>query len=122
MHQNGMKRLAKVRWDLETIIKQYFRAWNSFDLSGLRKLMHSEVSLRDWLVDVQGIEQVLKVNSEIFQQFPKSRITIIDIGIVNKNKAMAQLKIRLRDSEILHVVDVFEISDERIKNITAYKA
>jgi hypothetical protein len=106
---------------VEQVITMYFAAWNSFDLNGLRSCMHGNVRLRDWSIDVAGIDSVLEVNSKTFEQYPEAQIVVCDIATSHNNKAMAQIKIYLGTAELLDVVDVFEFSDGKIQTLTAYK-
>lgn len=103
------------------IVNEYFKAWNAFDIIGLRRLMHPDISLTDWSNKVSGVDEVLDVNSSIFRQFPSAKIEIVAIAICDENKAMAQLLIHLSPEQSLQVVDVFDICDEKIISVTAYK-
>lgn len=103
------------------IVENYFKAWNAFDLDALGDLMQSDITLRDWLSEVHGRDNVLKANAGIFEQFPKVKIDVISIATAQEAKAMAQLKILLTTAETLDVVDVFEFSSSKIQSITAYK-
>ncbi len=106
---------------MQIIVDDYFKAWNASDLEALGDLMHEDVSLRDWLTEVDGRDKVLEVNAGIFEQFPDANIQVIAIAISQEAKVMAQLKIYLTASEVLDVVDVFEISANKVQSITAYK-
>ena len=104
-----------------SIVENYFKAWNAFDLQALGELMQSDTTLRDWSIEVHGRDEVLNANAGIFEQFSDVRIEVISIAIDQESKAMAQIKIFLTADETLDVVDVFEISSNKIKSITAYK-
>lgn len=104
-----------------SIVENYFKAWNAFDLQALGDLMQSDATLRDWSIEVHGRDEVLKANAGIFEKFSEVKIEVISIAIDQQSKAMAQLKIILTADETLDVVDVFEISSNKIRSITAYK-
>ena len=78
---------------MKDIIEEYFKAWNAFDISALRRLMHPNILLTDWSNKVNSLDEVLEVNSNIFSQYPSAKIEIVAIAICDENKAMAQPKI-----------------------------
>lgn len=106
---------------MQNIIERYFEAWNAGDLQTLSMLMHEDVQLRDWSNEVSGHDAVIMANSKIFDQFPEAQIEIISIASYKENKVFAQLQIYLTLENKIDVVDIFEIKNDRITKITAYK-
>ena len=45
--------------------KEYFRKFSNKDLSGLKKMFSRDVSLRDWEINVRGINQVIEKQKKI---------------------------------------------------------
>jgi len=105
---------------MEALVIKYFKFWNSHDIDGLKTMFLHDVELQDWENSFVGIENVLNENKNIFNNFPKIKAEIIDIG-VSKNKVMAQIVVNLDEYETLDIVDVITIDSGQIKSIVAYK-
>ena len=99
---------------------QYFEFWNKQDLDGLRSLFAEDVSLKDWDIEVVGLEEVIKANEMIFNELPGIKAEILQLGI-EKGVVFAQLAIQLNQSESISVVDVLNIEGNKINSIQAYK-
>lgn len=98
----------------------YFSAFSSKDLNYLRDLLHPKVTLRDWVIDVKGRDNVQAAMKGIFDQVASIQIVPL-IFFVDGNTAIAELEIRL-DDELIEVVDIIEYSpDKKICAIRAYK-
>ena len=98
----------------------YFRIFASKDLDLLRDLFHPDVTLRDWVIDVNGRDQVLAATKGIFDQFTAIRVTPLNVH-VDGNTVIGELEITL-DGEQIRVVDLIEFSsDRKIRAIRAYK-
>jgi hypothetical protein len=98
----------------------YFRAYALKDYSHLRDLLHSEVLLCDWSVQISGRDNVLLEMSKVFCTFVKIEITLINI-YSDKNTVIAELIVTL-DNELIKVVDILEFSrDRKIISIRAFK-
>ena len=98
----------------------YFQIFASKDLDRLRELLHPEVTLRDWVINVKGCNQVLAATKSIFDQF--SSIQVVPLNVyVDGSTVIGELEITL-DAERIKVVDVIEYSlDQKICAIRAYK-
>ena len=53
--------------NIKDITLSYFKKFSEKDINGLRDMFDDNVTLRDWDIDEQGIESVLKANFDIFQ-------------------------------------------------------
>ena len=105
---------------MEDIAIQYFKFWNSQDLGGLRSLFKEDVSLKDWEIEVAGIDKVIRANANIFSDLPEVRAEILQLG-TGEGVVFVQLNIWLTENENISVVDVLFIEDDKIKRIHAYK-
>jgi hypothetical protein len=98
----------------------YFRSFAAKDLDRLGDLLHPDVALRDWVIDVKGRAQVLAATKGIFDQFAAIQVVPLCIH-VDGNTVIGELEITL-DAERIRVVDVIEYSvDQKIRAIRAYK-
>lgn len=99
----------------------YFKAWNDHDIPQLEKVLHKDVKLIDWDLDVQGLGAVLDANAKIFAEHPNIHATPLNI-VTAEERVVAQLAISLEEGAApIAVVDWFEISDDRIMLIRAYR-
>lgn len=105
---------------MKNIVTQYFDRWNCQDLDGLRSLFTSDVTLKDWEIEVTGVEEVVQANANIFSNFPKIKAEIIQLGFED-NLVFAELIIHLNEQEKISVVDVLSIESDKIRRIQAYK-
>ena len=103
----------------------YFDAWNAHDVNALRMLFADNVRLRDWDVDVSGIDAVAKANAGIFASAPRIAIEILQIHLSDEShSAVCEILVRVNDaaSTVLRVVDVIEFdTDGKILAVRAYK-
>ena len=76
--------------------------------------------MQDWEKKKTGIEDVIKENIQIFQNFPKIEAVICDIAI-SESQVMAQLEVKINEIETINVIDVFLINNGKISGIKAYK-
>ena len=99
----------------------YFKTFSEKNLDGLREMFDDNVTLRDWDIDKQGIESVLKANLNIFQNV--KTIKAIPQNIISENNfVFAELKIVVNDDDELKVVDLIEFNKKgKIISIKAFK-
>ena len=99
----------------------YFKTFSEKNINGLREMFDDNVTLRDWEIDKQGIENVLKANLNIFQNV--KTIKAIPQNIVSENNfVFAELKIIVNGDEELKVVDIIEFNKKgKIISIKAFK-
>jgi hypothetical protein len=105
----------------KSIAQDYFGAFEKKDIHKLRELLDSEVVLRDWNVEANGLENVLKINLEIFMAFEKIQVNVIS-WYAEESTVIGELIITLDDAVTMKVVDLIEFTSLRkIKSIRAYK-
>ena len=111
--------------ELASKIEQYFKAWNSRDLTALRALFDERVELHDWNVRVTGEDDVVKANAGIFDAFPNVCIVVRDTLVcVPKRAVTCEIEVHLKDAEDtkLTVVDVIRFTEaNEICSVRAYK-
>lgn len=104
------------------LAKAYFASWNGHNIQELRNLFASNISLQDWDTHSMNIENVLKSNESIFNNNPNINAKILNLGLLNEVKVVAELKIFIDDENIIDVIDVITFDEQRkITNIKAYK-
>lgn len=99
---------------------QYFRAFASKDLAQLKELLHQDVKLTDWEVDLNGRDAVLAQMSQIFNACRS--IEVVPVNIYNdKNTVIGELLIQLGSEKII-VVDILKFAeDKKINSVQAFK-
>ena len=107
--------------NIKDIALLYFKIFSEKNINGLREMFDDNVTLRDWDIDKQGIENVLKANLNIFQNV--KTIKAIPQNIVSENNfVFAELKIIVNGDEELKVVDMIEFNEKgKIISIKAFK-
>ena len=107
--------------NIKEIALSYFKTFSQKNINGLSEMFDDNVTLRDWDIDTQGIESVLKANLNIFQKV--KNINVIPQNIISeKNFIAAELKIIVNDAEELKVVDLIEFNKKgKIISIKAFK-
>lgn len=104
------------------LAKAYFASWNRHNIQELRNLFASNISLQDWDTHSINIENVLKLNENIFTDHPNINAEILNLNFLNEMKVVAELKIFVDDENIIDVIDVITFDERRkITNIKAYK-
>ena len=84
-------------------------------------MFDSNIKLWDWEVDVQGINEVIKANLNIFNSVDSIRVKPILI-VEKDNFIFAEIEIIVNDNDILEVVDIIKFnSDSKIIGIRAFK-
>lgn len=104
----------------EHIIEKYFSAFNDKDILSLEQLLDPNVSLEDWDGSFYGLNEVIRTASKIFSKFPQLKIDIRGLAFSN-NYACAEISIQLDNTNLIKVVDIFELEDGKIYKIRAYK-
>tara|TARA_A100001035_G_C27690989_1_gene457788 strand:+ start:99 stop:419 length:321 start_codon:yes stop_codon:yes gene_type:complete len=101
------------------IALNYFNFWSAKDLKNLEKILHENCVLEDWLVTVNGKDEILELNNAFFEENEIS-LTINEL-LVDDDKAFAYLTIVLNNKETLEVVDSLKFLDGQIVKIKAFK-
>ena len=102
------------------IIKKYFDAFNNKDLVSLDNLINENIYLKDWIVEINGKDNVINMFRDIFTKNKLLHIDVLNF-FYNENTFAAEIKININNKEILEVVDLIEIKDNKITSIKAYK-
>lgn len=105
---------------MKELTKKYFDYWNAHDLDGLRTIFAPNVKLKDWDIDVSGIDNVIAANKGIFDAAPNIKIEVLDMG-VSSNKVMVEIVVDSGNGELIDVVDVITIANDQIVSIKAFK-
>ena len=107
--------------NIKEIALSYFQKFSQKNINELRKMFDENVTLRDWEVNEAGIENVLKANSNIFQNV--NTIKVIPQNIISENHFIsAELKIIINNQDELKVVDLIEFNKNcKIISIKAFK-
>ena len=111
---------------------EYFEAFNKHDLDELKEMFSEDVSLRDWEISANGVNEVLNANSKIFNSVDSISVTPImvyegmdtllmgPLGV--EGTSIVELEVLINDKEKLLVIDILEFnSDGKIKSIRAYR-
>ena len=107
--------------NLKDLTLNYFNTFSNQDIDGLRALFSNDVYLRDWEINVSGIDDVVSANKGIFDSVDS--ISIIPIEICETgNMTASEIEIHINNKETLKVVDVLEFNGEgKIQAVRAYK-
>tara|TARA_Y100000593_G_C4322258_1_gene344533 strand:+ start:7038 stop:7376 length:339 start_codon:yes stop_codon:yes gene_type:complete len=104
------------------IAEAYFTAWNTRKTEALRPLFSEGITLEDWEIYAEGIENVLVANQKIFDAVPSIEAIPLMILTDDENDcAVGVLKIKL-PSETIDVIDVIKVDSScKIISIKAYR-
>ena len=99
----------------------YFDTFSNKDLDGLKQMFVDDVTLRDWDINVSGIDNVLEANSNIFNSVQTIKVNPIDL-YRDGNVVIAEIEILINEDERILVTDILEYDENnKIKSIRAYK-
>ena len=104
---------------------EYFTTFSEKDSEGLRSMFANNITLRDWEIMANGIDEVVDTNQNIFDSVETiiaTPITVFDFEASEYSVVVAELEITINDEETILVTDILEFDDsEKIKSIRAYK-
>jgi hypothetical protein len=104
---------------------EYFTTFSEKDIEGLKSMFSDDVVLRDWEISVEGIDEVLKANQNIFDSVDTivvKPIRVWDFLSHEDNVVVAELEIVVNDVVTELVTDILEFDDNnKIKAIRAYR-
>ena len=107
--------------EINYLILEYLKAFNSQDLIKLETLFSDNIILKDWERNVEGKIKVLEENRKIFSSVDSIECKTIK-NFFFENTAICVLKITINNKETLDVVDIIEFNKEnKISRIVAYK-
>tara|TARA_Y100001978_G_C23386017_1_gene287790 strand:- start:22 stop:360 length:339 start_codon:yes stop_codon:yes gene_type:complete len=104
----------------EKIVKNYIEAFNRKDINFIREILTEDVCLKDWIVNLNGMDNVINMFKEIFNNNDLLKIKLINL-ISDNDHFAAEIEIEISDKELLEVVDIFKFKNEKISSIKAYK-
>lgn len=105
---------------IESLTRDYFRAFSDKDSSTLFKMFNIDIELIDWEESIQGRNEVLKHNQKLFDSVNKINI-IPELIAVYGLTAMAKILVEI-DGATLNVVDVINFDNfGKIAKIEAYR-
>tara|TARA_B100000886_G_scaffold309136_1_gene243140 strand:- start:1190 stop:1528 length:339 start_codon:yes stop_codon:yes gene_type:complete len=102
------------------IVNDYFDNFSKKDLSALEKQIDDDIILHDWVLKVQGKLKVMETFKSIFEENESIKISPVNI-MGDQSCFSAEILITINNKEILEVVDVLKIKDNKIISIKAYK-
>jgi hypothetical protein len=106
---------------LKMLALNYFEAFSKADIIRLRSIFSDDVRLRDWNIDVLGIESVIIENLKIFEALKCISVEVINL-YEDVQTVVAELVISANGEPAIKVVDILNFNDERkIVSIRAYK-
>lgn len=106
---------------INNLILQYFKAFNSKNLSLLEKMFSKNIILKDWERISKGRVMVLEENKKIFKNVISIKCKIKKKFFI-QNIAICVLQIYINKKEKLDVVDIIEFNKKNeISRITAFK-
>ena len=112
-------------YQLLAAAQTYFDLWNQKNPNSLSSCFSESVQLRDWEVEVSGLENVVDANRKIFSTLPAAQILVINmLPCCEKMTVCCELELLMNNEEraILKVVDVIEFDrDLKISALRAYR-
>ena len=105
---------------LKKLAKQYFKAFNAHSTDQLSKLFSKNIKLRDWEVNLKGLNNILLHNKKIFSNNKKIHVKVKDLSF-NQNTVFAELLIQINKNKNINVIDIISYNNKNlIKSIKAF--
>ena len=109
----------------KNLVENYFKIWNNHNSKELGSLFSENAYLRDWDIFVEGKQNIINANQNIFNSFPYISIKIENIHISTDTNTVTNeilVKLNNQNNDILKVVDIIEYNNNGlIKSLRAYK-
>ena len=107
--------------ELKEIAKKYFKFFSSKDIQNLKNLFAKNISLKDWEIEANGINNVVKANENIFNSVDS--IIITPKNIYQDNFVLiCIIEILINNTEKLNVIDILKFNENKeIEEISAFK-
>lgn len=101
----------------------YFDAFSNRDIVRLSEMYHDDIKLIDWVVDVEGKQNVLDVNQSLFDlDFVLELLEIEEIQNTDVLKTINRISIHIKAQPPLKVLDVITFDEDgKITKIYAMK-
>jgi hypothetical protein len=107
--------------NLNDIALNYFDAFQSRDINSLKTFFSVNVSLRDWEINANGMQDVLQANLNIFNSTKTISVRPLKV-VVGEYIVFAEIDIEIDSSIFLRVVDIIEFDlTGKITSIRAFK-
>ena len=99
----------------------YFELFSNNEIESLRLMFDKNIKLRDWEIDVKGIDDVINANLKIFNSVDS--IKVKPLLVVEDDKCVfAELDIVINGKDSIKVVDIIEVNEKsKIVSIRAFK-
>ena len=112
--------------NLEKTARKYFQIFEDKDVDSLSAMFHEDIVLKDWNIQAEGKESVLKANISIFESVESLNVCVDELHVSRwegDKTVIAVLSITANGSDdILPVVDIIKFnSEEEIISITAFR-
>ncbi len=109
---------------MEELTLEYFKSFSNQDIEGLSKLFDKNVRLKDWNIDVIGIDNVLDANKGIYNSVKTINVKpkkMYSDGLTTINEI--EIEVNIDDKiEVINVLDIIEFAKwGKIISISAYK-
>ena len=106
---------------LRELTVNYFDFFSNQEIESLKLMFDRNIKLRDWEIDAEGIDDVIKANLNIFNSVES--IKVKPLLIVEEDRhVFAELDIVINGKDSIKVVDIIEYNDNsKIINIRAFK-
>ena len=106
--------------NLLNIAKEYFNLFKLKDIDNLKKLFDKHIALQDWEINVEGLNNVVEKNIDIFIELGDFELIVNQLYLID-NIIFAEVDIITGGAKV-SVLDKIEFNDNYKKQkITAYK-
>ncbi len=100
--------------------KRYFQYFSEKNIKDLSDMFSEDIILKDWDIELEGKEEVVAGNKNIFNVVSKLNVEVHNISQVD-NRIYAEITV-FADNETIPVIDIIDFDNEsKIKSIIAYK-
>ena len=106
---------------LRELTVNYFDFFSNQEIESLKLMFDRNIKLRDWEIDAEGIDDVIKANLNIFNSVESIKVKPLLI-VEEDGRVFAELDIVINGTDSIKVVDIIEYNDNsKIINIRAFK-
>ena len=106
---------------LRELTVNYFEFFSNQEIESLKLMFDKNIKLRDWEIDAEGIDDVIKANLNIFNSVESIKVKPLLI-VEEDGRVFAELDIVINGTDSIKVVDIIEYNDNsKIINIRAFK-
>jgi len=106
---------------LRELTVNYFDFFSNQEIESLKLMFDRNIKLRDWEIDAEGIDDVIKANLNIFNSVESIKVKPLLI-VEEDRRVFAELDIVINGKDSIKVVDIIEYNDNsKIINIRAFK-